>query len=132
MVAIAAVAFAWGAPTGMLLLGFPAFALAGGMELAEIRNLPSDRAYPKIWRNGLWFFILAIAPMGIIGLMTQDPLTARSSWRTIIMVAAQLLTLSMTLKLIYRRDPQFIYIFFWGLYVFSLLFVTSPYWTVLI
>jgi 4-amino-4-deoxy-L-arabinose transferase-like glycosyltransferase len=131
-VAIAAIALVWGSHTGMPLLLFPAFALAGGVELAEVRGLPGDLAYPRYWRTGLCFFILAIALRGTLWVVIYDPLTAASFWQVAIISTSQLFTLIVTLRLIYRRDPQFIYIFFWGLYVFSLLFFISPYWTSLI
>lgn len=102
---------------------YPALALAGGAQLAQIWNLPSYKTYPRIWRIGLIFFaVVAIALALYFGIFTPTHRPAA------IIFASVAMTLTMAAFLVARRDLQFILILFWGSYISLLLFITSPYW----
>lgn len=120
-----------GDQAGITLAPYPALALAGGMALGEIKNLPSDRPYPVLWLKGLLVFIVAIAVVGLSLPWTYPTvITAWQQYKLLfLLLAAYLLTLVTSYLLIRRRDPQFIALFFWGNYVSLFLWVISPYWT---
>jgi 4-amino-4-deoxy-L-arabinose transferase-like glycosyltransferase len=102
---------------------YPALALAGGAQLAEIGNWPSRRSYPRVWKIGLILLSVgAIALSAYFGLLT----TADHSLSVIF--ASVAVTMAIAAFLIARRDLQFILILFWGTYISLLLFMTSPYW----
>lgn len=103
---------------------YPALALAGGAQLAQVWHLPSYKNYPRFWRFGLIFFaVVAIALSLYFGIFTPTHRPAA------IIFASVALTMAMSAYLIARRDLQFILILFWGSYISLLLFMTSPYWS---
>lgn len=129
---VAIAAFVWGGnQAGMMLAPYPALALAGGMALGEIQNLPSDRPYPASWQRGLLVWVVATGILGL-SLPWTHP-AAIANWRQytllLLILAAYFLTLITTYFLIKRRDPQFVAILLWGSYVSLFLFVISPHWT---
>ncbi|MGK7881182.1 MAG: ArnT family glycosyltransferase [Crocosphaera sp.] len=117
---------------------YPALALASGMILHEINYLPHDFPYPKSW----WMVLLSLSAVAsIISLflvldfpfalvLNEFDFTLLSDHLflvlTLIIVA---LTWGVTSTLIVRRNPQFIAVLLWGMYVSLLLVISSPYWT---
>ena len=102
---------------------YPALALAGGAQLAEVGNWPSRKSYPRVWKIGL--IILAI---GAIALGAYFSIVAVEERSLSVIFASVALTMAIAAVLIARRDLQFILILFWGTYISLLLFLTSPYW----
>jgi 4-amino-4-deoxy-L-arabinose transferase-like glycosyltransferase len=120
-----------GHQAGISLAPYPALALAGGMALGECRNFPSDRPYPRLWLIGLLGYIVATSVIGL-SLPWTYPAVIKA-WHQypliFLILGADLLTLGTVYFLIKNRDPQFISLFFWGIYVCLFLFVISPYWS---
>jgi 4-amino-4-deoxy-L-arabinose transferase-like glycosyltransferase len=102
---------------------YPALALAGGVQLAEVWNWPSRKSYPLVWSRGL--LLLAI---GAIGGSVYFGIIQAADRSLALIFASVALTLALAAVLVARRDLQFILILFWGMYVSMLLFMTSPYW----
>ncbi|MBZ8183028.1 ArnT family glycosyltransferase [Oscillatoria salina] len=102
---------------------YPALALAAGAELAEVRALPSFRAYPRWWTIILAFLALVATVASI-----YFGITAQSDRSLIIILGAVALTAVTAAVLIERKDEQFISMLVWGMYVSLLLFVSSPHW----
>jgi 4-amino-4-deoxy-L-arabinose transferase-like glycosyltransferase len=113
--------------SGSIVPIYPALALAGGAALAEARSRPSFRLYPHWWTVGLLLMSVA-ATMGCIYLSV---LQIATGFEPVLMMAlaSLALTLAVVAVLIERRDPQFIVMLFWGVYVSMLLWMSSPYWT---
>ena len=101
---------------------YPALALAGGVQLAEVCNLPSYRSYPRAWTVILQ--LGAIATSGAIFYFAWY----KQDIFLIITFSAVALTMWIATVLTVRRDLQFIPVLFWGMYVSLLLFVCSPHW----
>jgi hypothetical protein len=123
-----------GHQAGISLAPYPALALAGGMALGECRNFPSDRPYPRPWLIGLLGYIVATSVIGL-SLPWTYPAVIKA-WHQypliFLILGADLLTLGTVYLLIKNRDPQFISLFFWGIYVCLFLFVISPYWSAIL
>lgn len=102
---------------------YPALALAGGAQLAEVWNWPSRKSYPRIWSLGLMLLAL-----GAVGISIYFGIRGSSDRSLAVIFASLALTMAMAAVLVARRDLQFILILFWGTYISLLLFMTSPYW----
>ncbi|HBL14814.1 MAG TPA: dolichyl-phosphate-mannose--protein mannosyltransferase [Cyanobacteria bacterium UBA11162] len=102
---------------------YPALALAGGAQLAEVWNLPTSKSYPRIWTIGLSLMSLG-ALAGTVYLALEE---GNYSWAVVSISLA--LTTAVSASLVARRDLQFILILFWGMYISLLLFMTSPHWS---
>ena len=104
---------------------YPAVALAGGVQLAEVWHFwPSNQSYPRPWAIGLGLlgFLAFGGSLYFAGLGTQN------NWHLQLVLASAALTLLVAAFLVAQKDLQFIYILFWGMYVSLLLFMTSPHW----
>lgn len=107
---------------------YPALALAGGTVLAEVRNLPSTRTYPRSWMIilGLLSIVVAVFFLSFYyDLMGWHNRPHSSVW---IILIALTLTMALTAILMAWRSEEFIPILFWGMYVSLLLFCSSPHW----
>lgn len=107
---------------------YPALALAGGASLAEVRNFPSKRPYPRYWSIGLGLLaiIVTVAFFSLYyDLIGWSHRPHPSLWLILISLS---LTLSVTAILMARRSEEFMSILFWGMYVSLFLFCSSPYW----
>lgn len=108
---------------------YPALALAGGATLADLRDWPKERPYPRFWR--VLLTIVAIAA-GVICLCLCFNLTfglVPSPHFSLTLLAASLaMTLGVSARLMKQHSLQFMVVLFWGMYVSLLLFVNSPYW----
>jgi len=102
---------------------YPALALAGGRMLTEIARYPREESYPKSW-GLLLLFLGGIA----LGSSFYFGITDESSKELVIITLAVALTTGVGGGLVLRRDPQFINILSWGMYVSLLLLVSSSYW----
>lgn len=106
---------------------YPALAIAGGAILAEVRNFPSTRSYPRSWMiaMGVLGILIAVSCLSfyydLINLESRHP----SLWLILISLS---LTMAVTSILLARRSEEFISILFWGMYISLMLFFSSPYW----
>ncbi|WP_013322910.1 ArnT family glycosyltransferase [Gloeothece verrucosa] len=107
---------------------YPALALAGGAILAEVRNSPRSRPYPRSWMIllGLSTVVMAVIFLSLYyGLIHWAQPPHASLWLILISL---ILTFAVTSILMARRSEEFISILFWGMYVSMLVFCSSPYW----
>ncbi len=102
---------------------YPALALAGGAQLAEVRNWPSYRSYPRPWIAVLGLLALVASAGCIYFGFSETP----DRWLTIVF-ASVAWTMGVAAALIAQRNGQFIPVLFWGMYVSLLLFFSSPHW----
>ncbi len=110
---------------------YPPLALAGGLALAEVFDRPSEEPYPKWWRIAL-LILSGLVSLVCLSLWLNFPLDLRDlshQFSLILVLVGIALTFSLAAILISQRNPQFIAILFWGMYVSWMLLVTSPYWT---
>jgi 4-amino-4-deoxy-L-arabinose transferase-like glycosyltransferase len=103
---------------------YPALALAGGVQLAEVWHWPSRQSYPRIWSSGLLLIALGAIALGVyFGIILE------ASDRSLALIFASVaLTMVLAAILVARRDLQFILILFWGTYISMLFFMTTPHW----
>lgn len=103
---------------------YPAIALVGGVQLAEVWNLPSNQSYPRPW-------IVGLATLGLgafAGCLYVARLSPIINWHLPVILASIAITMLIAAILVARRDLQFMPILFWGAYISLLLFVSSPFW----
>ncbi|MFP4122515.1 ArnT family glycosyltransferase [Coleofasciculus sp.] len=101
---------------------YPALALAGGAQLAATWNSPRSQSYPR-----LWVFGLSLMSLGAIAATVYFLLETSGSLLPVVSSSVAL-TFAIAAILVARRDIQFIFILFWGMYVSVLLLITSPHW----
>lgn len=102
---------------------FPALALVAGKELDQIRNLPSNFDYPRIW-------VYSFALMSVIAAL------AGLNWGIVDYIDFYLpficgslsITFGATAIVLAQRDQQFVPLLFWGLFVSIFLLIISPHW----
>jgi hypothetical protein len=102
---------------------YPALALAGGIKLNQIRNLPSYIAYPRPL-IGVLSLLASVAIGAVVYLTWQDKL----DFSLLLICASIAITMTMTTFLIAKRELQFIFLLFWGTYISLVLLLSSPYW----
>ncbi|MGL5805304.1 MAG: ArnT family glycosyltransferase [Xenococcaceae cyanobacterium] len=102
---------------------YPVLALAGGAKLAQVLNFPSYRPYPRLWSWSLAILAILIAIICLYFSATQT-----LGLFTVMIFSAIALNLAIVAVLIKRKDRQFISMLFWGMYVSSILFVSSGNW----
>jgi 4-amino-4-deoxy-L-arabinose transferase-like glycosyltransferase len=109
---------------------YPILSLAAGAALNNIRNLPADSSYPRLWSMSLGLAAIIVGSLGVFLVFNlRLALVEISQPIFLIVIALALaLTLGMSSLLIARRSEQFIAVFFWGMYISLLLFVGSPHW----
>ncbi len=100
---------------------YPALALAGGAQLADIWNWPSSKSYPRIWAISLGLMALG-AGAGTIYFISQS-----TNYFLPAISTSFALTMGISAILLARRDLQFIFVLCWGMYISLLLFMASPY-----
>jgi 4-amino-4-deoxy-L-arabinose transferase-like glycosyltransferase len=102
---------------------YPIVALIGGAMLDRIRNLPSRLDYPRTWMLGFGVMAAFSAGCGLyFGIYHY-----RDFWLPLIF-ASLTITLGATTIALARRESQFVFILFWGLYLSILLTVGSSHW----
>lgn len=102
---------------------YPALALAGGIKLYQIYNLPSYTVYPRPFVVVLSLLAFIASGTGIY-LIWQDDLELS----LLLICASVAITLTITALLIAKRDVQFIFLLFWGTYISLFLLVSSSHW----
>ncbi|GAB4236602.1 MAG: hypothetical protein Kow0049_21860 [Stanieria sp.] len=102
---------------------YPALALAGGIKLYQIYNLPSYTVYPRPFVLVLSLLAFIASGTGIY-LIWQDDLELS----LLLICASVAITLTITALLIAKRDVQFIFLLFWGTYISLFLLVSSSHW----
>ncbi|MGB5771480.1 MAG: glycosyltransferase family 39 protein [Crocosphaera sp.] len=113
-----------------LLPFYPCLALAGGIMLSEVNNLPGDLPYPQSWS---WTLLSLSGLISLISLCIMlnfpwyFPLPSHRFLLVLTLIALAF-TWSVTAALIRRRNSQFIAVLFWGMYVSLTLVISSPYW----
>ena len=108
-----------------LLPIYPILALAAGIQLDRLRNLPSYIRYPRTWISVFNCSAFVILLVGLYGKLVLD---VSFNWLLWAIFSSIILTLVVASSLLARRDIQFISILIWGSYISLLLFFVSPYW----
>ncbi|ERN43184.1 4-amino-4-deoxy-L-arabinose transferase [Rubidibacter lacunae KORDI 51-2] len=103
---------------------YPGLALAAGAALADLECRPAAQPYPKFWALGAAGLSLTAAVYGLHLVQTNN----NGITGVVIAVACLALTQGMSALLLWRRDPQFIAILFWGTYVSLFVFFSTPAW----
>ncbi len=103
---------------------YPAIALAVGVQLAQMWNVPYPASYP---RAAIAFLaLLAVgATLGSLYFGFGSPI---KDWELQLILAAAAGTMTLATVLAFQGDRQFILILIWGMYVSLLLFMTSHHW----
>jgi 4-amino-4-deoxy-L-arabinose transferase-like glycosyltransferase len=102
---------------------YPVLALAGGAKLAQVLNFPSYRPYPRLW---IWSLAALATLLAVV--CVYFGVTQTLGWLSITIFAAIALSAAIAAVLIKRKDRQFISMLFWGMYISSILFVSSDRW----
>jgi 4-amino-4-deoxy-L-arabinose transferase-like glycosyltransferase len=102
---------------------YPALALAAGVALAKVIELPKNVPFPVLWIK--FFGVLAIA---ILGGIIYFAFGEKENNLILIILGLMCLTMLITSILIAQRNEQFIVILFWGMYVSLMLFFSSDLW----
>ena len=103
---------------------YPILALAAGIQLDQLRNLPSYFSYPRSWISLFGSLAMIFLVLGICGKIV---FAVSFNWLLLAIFASVILTLVISSLLINRRDIQFVYILIWGNYISLLLFFASSY-----
>jgi 4-amino-4-deoxy-L-arabinose transferase-like glycosyltransferase len=102
---------------------YPALALASGVALAKIKELPSKVSFPKSW--SIFFGVLA----GVIFLGgIYFAFWENEPQELLVIISLMCLTMAVTSFLIAKRDQLFIIVLFWGMYLSLMLFFSSNFW----
>lgn len=101
---------------------YPILALAAGIQLHQLRNLPSYISYPQSWISLFGSLSMIFLVLGIYGEIVFD---INFNWLLLALFASVILTLIVSSVLIARRNRQFVYILIWGNYISLLLFFGS-------
>jgi len=103
---------------------YPAIALAVGVQLAQVWNLPRPASYPRAWVA----FLLLMAVGAIFGSFYFGFWSPVKDWELQLILAAAAGTMTLATILAAQGDRQFLLILFWGMYISLLLFMTSRHW----
>lgn len=111
-----------------LLLVYPALALGSGMVLTEVYHWPKTHRYPQIWTLMLGSLsgLLGLFCLSIFLNFPLDFMAFTHRFWLIANVISLAFTFSVTAVLIRRRNPQFMAVLFWGMYVCLGIFVSFP------
>lgn len=102
---------------------YPSLALAFGVQLAEVENLPLLPSYPRSWVAGLSILAVAASAGSIYFSWGTTPKTDLQ-----LIFAAVAMTMILAAILAERSDGQFLKVLFWGSYISLLLLMKSNYW----
>lgn len=103
---------------------YPILALAAGIELHQLRNLPSYISYPQSWISLFGSLAMIFLVLGICGKFVFE---ISFSWLFVAMFASIVATLTVSSLLIHRRNFQFVSVAIWGSYLSLLLVFGSQY-----
>ena len=107
-----------------VLLICPILALAAGIQLHQLRNLPSYIRYPQSWVS---LFGSEAAIFLVVGICSQIVFKIGFSWLLLAIFASIILTLIVSSLSIVRKDFQFVHVLIWGSYLSLLLVFGSQY-----
>lgn len=102
---------------------YPALSIAAGVALAQIKSLPSFMAYPPTWKIFFGFLSVVITGGFFYFLLTQP-----NNQNLLTVLGLLLITFTTTTILLNKKEPQFISVLFWGMYVSLMMFFSSNYW----
>lgn len=103
---------------------YPAVALAGGVQLAEVWNLPRPASYPR----ALVAFLALLAVGAIVGILYFSLWSPASDWDVQLILVALAETMTITAILAARGNRLFLVILLWGMYISLLLLMSSRHW----
>ena len=103
---------------------YPILALAAGIQLYQLRNLPSYVSYPQSWVSLFGSLAMIFLVLGICG---KFVFALSFNWLLLAIFASIILTLTISSLLIYRRNFQFVSVAIWGSYISLLLVFSSQY-----
>lgn len=103
---------------------YPILALAAGIQLHQLRNLPSYINYPLTWSR---IFGCSGIIVVLLGLYSNYVLKVDFNWLLLSIFASLALTLGIAAVLLKRKDIQFMNVLIWGSYISLLLFFGSQY-----
>ena len=115
---------------GYLLPFYPALALSSGVILSEVNDWTDEIAYPRSWSysllifSGITFLIALYLLLNVSGNFSQ----VSNIFLLNLILVAMAWTGLVTSILMMRRNPQFIFVLFWGTYVSLILMISSSYW----
>ena len=102
---------------------YPALSLGAGLALAQIKSIPSFESYPRLW---IRFF--TVSTLVITGGLIYSFMTQANNYNLLTVFSLLLVTFATVTILLRKKDQQFIYILFWGMYVTLIVFFSSNYW----
>ena len=102
---------------------YPALSLGAGFALAEVKSIPSFESYPRLW---IRFFTLLTVVMA--GMLIYSFIVQANNYNLLTVFSLLLITFATVTILLRKKDQQFIYILFWGMYVTLIVFFSSNYW----
>lgn len=103
---------------------YPILALAIGVQLGAVWDLPPKSPYPRLW-VALLALLGLVATAGCIYFGWWSPITERDIQ---IIFAAVAGTMTLAAILVAQKDEQFLHILFWGSYLSLLLFMNTNNW----
>ena len=102
---------------------YPTLSLATGVVFAQIKSIPSFESYPRSWAN--WFsFLTIVVTASLVYFITTEPI----NHNLLTVLGLLLITFLTTTILLQKKDQQFIYVLFWGMYIGLIVFFSSNYW----
>ena len=102
---------------------YPTLSLSAGVALASIKSIPSFESYPRLWIR--FFSLLTIV---MIGGLIYFIITEPANYNLLTVLGLLLITFLTVTVLLQKKDQQFVYILFWGMYVALIVFFSSNYW----
>ena len=84
---------------------------------------PSFQSYPRLWIRFFSFLTIVIT-----GGLTYFMITEPTNYNLLTVLGLLLITFLTVAVLLQKKDQQFIYILFWGMYVALIVFFSSNYW----
>jgi 4-amino-4-deoxy-L-arabinose transferase-like glycosyltransferase len=102
---------------------YPSLSLAAGFALAEIKSMPSFESYPPLLIR--FFTLLTVV---LVGGLIYSFTTIPNNYNLLTVLGLLLITFATVTILLSKKDPQFIYILLWGMYVTLIVFFSSNYW----
>lgn len=104
---------------------YPALALAGGIKLDHLYNLPALSRYSIVWK----IIFSSMAFLASFATVYFAFFAVESERHFLALTFFSLtLTMGVVTVLVVRGQKQFIGVLFWGLYLSLLLFFSSPFW----
>jgi 4-amino-4-deoxy-L-arabinose transferase-like glycosyltransferase len=102
---------------------YPGLALAFGLQLAQMENVPLFSGYPRAW-------VTSLAILAVVASAGSIYFIGRTVEKTELQIIFAAVALTMTLAAILaeRGDRQFLKVLIWGSYISLFLLMKSNYW----